>query len=215
MKKIITALAFTFALNASGHMVKIDKNYRPIFSKNAKALAENVRTHYLKVVPGELYFPNGVQRQKLDEALRVIEAVVNSSEFKEKVIAYVGTDGKRQYTSNNNLSNEEIYEKLMAGSELLSSDSLGEMNFDLTWYNRFWSKVIAHTSPGRSNWINVNWKFYKNFDVEDMASNVLHEWIHLMGFYHDSARDHDSVPYAVGYIMGDLAKKYQAQGYLN
>lgn len=215
MRKILTAMTLTFAFAANAHMVQYDANYKPRFAKNAKEIAEKVTTGYLKVVPGEVYFPSGIQRQKLDESFRVIEAVINSNEFKEKVIGYIGSDGKRQYTSNNGLTNEEIYEKLMQGSELLLPDTTGEMNFDFTWYSRFWSKVIAYTNPGKNNWINVNWRFYKRFHENEMAGNVTHEWIHLNGFYHDSARDHDSVPYAVGYIMEDLAKKYIEQGYLN
>lgn len=216
MKKFLTILAISSLFyNADAMEVERKEGYQPKFSKNARALASHVQDYYLKVVPGKVYFPNGKQKEKLNESFFIIEKIVNSQEFKEKVISYIGEDGQRRYTSNNGLSNEEIYEKLMQAIELLVPNSEGEMNFDLTYYNRFWSKVIAYTNPGKNNWININWKFYKNFEIENMASNLVHEWIHLMGFYHDSARDHDSVPYAVGYIVEDLAKKYHEQGYLD
>jgi hypothetical protein len=141
--------------------------------------------------------------------------VINSEEFKAKVINYIGLDGKRAYSSNNGLTNEQIYSKLMEGNELLGGQStLGEMNFDLERYSKWWSKVIGYTSPGVDNWIEVNGKFYANYQPDSIAGNLTHEWIHLNGFYHDSARDHDSVPYAVGYIMEALATKYLKQGFL-
>ena len=180
--------------------------------------ADKVATGHLKVVPGTIYgfnkYPS--EMKNIRKAFPVMEAVVNSEEFKREVIGYVGLDGQRAYTSNNKLTNEEIYEFLMQGKELLKGDStLGEMNFNVERYSRWWSKVIAYTSPGQHDWIEVNGKFYSTFDEVAIAANLTHEWIHLTGFYHDSARDHDSVPYAVGYIVERLAKKFVKQGFLD
>lgn len=180
--------------------------------------ADLIPTGHLKVVPGEIYGFNRYPAElaKINRALPIMEAVVNSEEFKREVIGYVGSDGKRSYTSNNRLTNEQVYEFLMQGKELLKGDStLGEMNFNVERYSRWWSKVIAYTSPGNHDWIMVNGKFYANFNEVDIASNLVHEWIHLTGFYHDSARDRDSVPYAVGDIVGKLATKFVKQGFLD
>lgn len=215
---MIKTLAFTLTLFMFQVYADSDhshEDYTPHYAENRKELASFVQTGYLKVNPGKISFPNGFQRQVLSESMRVIEAVINSIEFKERVIGYIGADGRRMYSSNKGLSNEAIYEKLMIGAELLLPKTTGEMNFDISYYNRPFSKVIGYTSPGKSNKIFVNWKFYKKYDAAQMASNITHEWIHLCGFYHDSARDHDSVPYAVGYIVEDLAKKYVENGSLD
>lgn len=176
--------------------------------------------NYLKVVPGEISgftkYPN--ETKKIHEAFDVIEAVINSNEFKEKVISFKGKGSKGGYTSNRNMTNEEIYDYLMQGRELIDGDKTpGEMNLDIKrWIsNNPWSKVIARTFPGESKWIEVNGKKYSWMSVTSIASNLTHEWIHLNGFLHDSASDSESVPYKVGDIMGDLAEKYLAQGYLN
>lgn len=180
--------------------------------------ADLVPTGHLKVVPGEIYgfkkYPKEYER--IQNSLPIMEAIVNSEEFKREVIGYVGSDGKRSYTSNNGLSNEQIYSFLMQGKELLGgNETLGEMNFNVERYSRWWSKVIAYTTPGKNDWIRVNGRFYSNFGEAEISSNLVHEWIHLAGFYHDSARDHDSVPYAVGYIVEKLAKKFIRQGFLD
>lgn len=80
---------------------------------------------------------------------------------------------------------------------------------------KFWSKVIGYTNPGKTNTMYVNGKFYKKFTAAEIARNVTHEWLHLCGFYHGSAADHDSVPYAVSYMMKDLIQKLERQSHLD
>jgi len=40
-----------------------------------------------------------------------------------------------------------------------------------------------------------------------VAGNLAHEWTHKIGFDHKSAAEHDSAPYAIGYIVDELAAK--------
>lgn len=216
-KTILIALSLFISSAAFAHTTTSDKAPlpQPLLFKSA----EVVNGNFLKVVPGQIKgfdnFPS--EKEKLTKAFQVIEAVVNSVEFKNRVIAFKGSGPQGGYTSNQKLTNEQIYDFLMQGKELLDGDTtLGEMNLDISRYSPWYSsKVIGRTSPGKSKWIEVNGQHYRNMDVASMASNVTHEWIHLNGFLHDSAADHDSVPYKVGYIVGDLAKKYLAQGYLD
>lgn len=175
---------------------------------------------FLRVEPGSIKgfdkYPS--EKNRIENSFPIIEAVINSQEFKERVVSYVGSNRKREYASNKGLTNEMIYEKLMEGKELLNGTNTPfEMNLDIQRYlsGNPWSKVIAYTTPGKSPYIFVNGRKYKNISTTGIAGNLTHEWIHLMGFYHDSAKDQDSVPYAIGSIMGQLAKKYVEQGYLD
>jgi hypothetical protein len=46
----------------------------------------------------------------------------------------------------------------------------------------------------------------------EVAGNVFHEWTHKLGFGHDSRYSvsrNSSVPYALGYIMEELGKKFE------
>lgn len=185
-----------------------------LFSSNAFAISDD----FLKVVPGMIagfdHKPNIVE--KINQAMPVIEAIINSEEFRERVISYNG--GGSSYASNNSLSNLQIYNLLMTGNEMLGGESsLGAMNFDIKRYKSKipWSDVIAYTLPGEDNIIRANERKYIDLNVAGMAGNITHEWIHLMGFMHDSANDTQSVPYAIGDIMEELAEKYISQGELN
>lgn len=39
-----------------------------------------------------------------------------------------------------------------------------------------------------------------------MVSNMVHEWIHLLGFLHGDTRITEEVPYVVGGIAGEVAQ---------
>jgi len=215
--KILILLSLTFS--AFAMHVESDKKllYKPMFAKNSIELASKVETKYIEVVEEHIIFPNGRAHDRLDQAIEMVRTIVNSDEFKEMVIGYTNEYGQRSYTRNEGLTNEEIYSTLMEGREVLDQDTPGEMNLYIKKYRPWWpwSKVIGYTKIGSSKYMYVNWRKYKYFDAVEMAGNIVHEWIHLMGFRHDSASDHDSVPYAVGYIIGQLADKFQNQGYLN
>lgn len=189
-----------------------------IFFSLALFLSQTAFAQYLKVVPDKIQGFDNVPKEeaRLQEAFGVIEKVMNSNEFKNKVISYQGSGSKGGYTSNKDMTNEEIYEFLMQGKELIDGETTqGEMNLDVKRYKPWYSsKVIGRTRPGKDKWIEVNGQHYSRMGVAGMASNITHEWIHLNGFYHDSAKDHESVPYKVGYIVEELAKKYLEQGYL-
>lgn len=171
---------------------------------------------FLKVTPGQVvgfdYYPE--EKSNVQAAFDLIEKIINSEEFKEKVLAY--PDGKSQFTSNKGMTNEQIYDYFMQGKELIGGEqTLGEMNFDLVRYYNGHSKVKGFTNMGQDNWIHANGRFYADFSAAEIAGNIMHEWLHLNGFEHASAQDHDSVPYAVGYIMRDMAKKYLQEGHLD
>jgi|GEM_PF-3511256 len=219
MKLLFLALACVASLNA---YADVNTDGAPIpkmrFADRELGFADSVPTQFLDVRPGKISGFTKYQNEleKMKAAFAIIERVVNSDEFKEKVINFVGKNGQRSYIRNNGLTNEQVYEAIMAGKELIGgAQTPGEMNFDVTRYMKFWSKVIGYTEPGKSNTMYVHGKFYKKFSPVEISSNVTHEWLHLCGFYHGSAADHDSVPYAVGYIMRDLAKKLETQGFLN
>jgi hypothetical protein len=90
--------------------------------------------------------------------------------------------------------------------KLLQSNTPGEMNYYLKLYYNPFSRVIGYTS-GETNLIHINWRFFKNYQPSNVAANLAHEWVHKLGFDHASAKEHDSAPYAIGYIVGDMAER--------
>lgn len=211
-------LLFFLTTSAFGMHVESDKAllYRPQFAKNSVELAHEVETKYIDVVEDTIIFPHGRARDRMMFAIEMVREIVNSETFKEMVIGYTNEFGQRSFTRNQGMTNEEIYLKLMEGREVVEPDTPREMNLHIKRYRPWWpwSKVIGYTKIGKSKFMYVNWRKYKHFDSIAMASNIVHEWIHLMSFRHDSAQDHDSVPYAIGYITGELAKKYMQDGFV-
>ena len=167
---------------------------------------ESVYSEHLSVKAMKIDGFSGAGLEKLHLAFKVLEMVVNTDEFKERVLNFKNLKGERRFSSNRGLSNEDIFHQFMEGRETLQPNTPGEMNFFLRLYNRPWSKVIGYTS-GETNLININLKFFKNYRPSDVAANLAHEWTHKIGFDHKSAQEHDSAPYAIGHIVGDIAKK--------
>jgi hypothetical protein len=151
---------------------------------------------------------NPTQEIKVLKAIEIIKRVVRSQEFKEKVLQFT-YKGKNQFVDNNGLTNAEIYQKLLEGSEELSPSIDYEMDLELElYYSR--RSTVGYTYPDELKvWINT--KFFNTYTPAQVAGNIFHEWTHKLGFEHayrySSKRD-ASVPYALGYLVEELGKKY-------
>ncbi|MBA2403573.1 MAG: hypothetical protein H0V66_02280, partial [Bdellovibrionales bacterium] len=146
---------------------------------------------------------------KVEKAIAIIKKVIASEEFKNKVINFT-YGGKKTYVDNDGFSNEEIYQKLLDGSESLRPGNDHTMDLDLELY--YSSKnTVGYTYPsGLRIWMNT--KYFDAYTPSEVAGNVFHEWTHKLGFGHASSysvsRD-SSVPYALGYLIEELGKKYE------
>ena len=118
----------------------------------------SVNAGYLAVKGMEVKGFDAQSLEKVEQAFSVLEKVVNSEEFKSRVLNFVNTQGKTEFASNKGLTN-------------------------------------------------INWKFFKSFKPSDVAGNFAHEWTHKIGFDHKSAAEHDSAPYAIGYIVREMAER--------
>lgn len=213
MKKWIFSLALTLSFTLPNDSVQkmMDHDHDVIPQKflaneDAYIAPYAVNADHLAVKGMKIEGFEGKSLEKLQLAFKVLEEVVNTEEFKDRVINFKNSKGIRQFASNKGLTNEQIYAHFMEGRETLQQNTPGEMNFYLKLYNKSWSRVIGYTS-GNTNVININWKYFKNFAPAQVASNLAHEWTHKIGFDHKSAKEHDSAPYAIGYIVEDMAAR--------
>jgi hypothetical protein len=212
MKVMMTTLLLfvSTVLTQPHNQEMIDQGHTPALSfksgDKGHVDAYFIQTGHLAVRPMEVKGFSGESLDKMNKAFEVLETVVNTEEFKNRVINFKNDKGERAFASNKGKSNEEIYAQFMDGRETLQPNTPGEMNFFLKLYNKSWSKVIGYTD-GSTNVININWKFFKNFQPSDVAGNLAHEWTHKIGFDHTSAAEHDSAPYAIGYIVREMSAK--------
>jgi hypothetical protein len=149
------------------------------------------------------------QQAKLDKAMAAIEKVVNSPEWKNRVVNNTYNKKATPFDSNKGLSNEQIFEKLFAGAESLIPAVNYQMDLTVTMYYKS-NSVVGYTTPS-SMIVNTNSKFHDKFDACEISGNLYHEWTHKMGFDHASAKSYNSVPYSLGYAMRDFCYSMKLQ----
>lgn len=167
----------------------------------------NMRKVFTVKVENTNYSKYEGAKAKLDQAEKLIDLVMNSKEYEEEVLNFTHK-GVKTFYSNNGLTNAQIYEKLYAGAEALIPAVNYQLDLKVTMYYSN-NKTVGYTYPS-SMIVNTNWKFHKNYQPCRIASNIVHEWTHKMGFGHSSNytsnRDF-TVPYGHNDIIERLCEK--------
>ncbi|MGE3610116.1 MAG: hypothetical protein AB7I27_11055 [Bacteriovoracaceae bacterium] len=149
---------------------------------------------------------NSEQEQKIFKALNLIQQIIPSAEFRDRVINKKFR-GKKIFVDNQGLTNEQIYQKIITSAP---------MRLELKLYNEE-SNTIGYTYPNIIR-IYINEKYFNKFSIHEIADNLIHEWLHKIGFNHEfkysESRDH-SVPYSVGHIVKELGNKHLSQSPAN
>lgn len=150
---------------------------------------------------------DAAQEDKVLEAADLIKKVVATEEFKDAILNFT-YNGKKAFSDNDGLSNAEIYKKILEGSERLQPGADNEMDLSLEIFTRS-DDTVGYTFPNELRvWMNS--KFLNKNTPAKVTTNMMHEWLHKLGFKHDSAKTAKrpySVPYAVGYLVARIAQK--------
>jgi hypothetical protein len=150
---------------------------------------------------------NADQEQKVRKAVEIIKKVIASREFKDRVLNYK-YKGNKGFVDNHGLSNEEIYNRIFEAAEQIGNTTKNNMmDVELELYHQK-TNTIGYTYPNTVRiWINK--KYFSKYTPVKVADNLMHEWMHKIGFTHATTwskdRDH-SVPYAIGYLIEELAE---------
>ena len=148
--------------------------------------------------------------EKIMKAISIIKKVIRSKEFRDRVVGFT-FNGEKAFVDNGGLSNDEIYQKLLEGSEDLDPGIDHEMDLDLELYHSR-RNTVGYTRPdGLRIWMNS--KFFNAYSPAEVAGNIFHEWTHKLGFEHAfyySVSRESSVPYALGYLIEELGKKIES-----
>ncbi len=147
------------------------------------------------------------QEDKIQAASHLIKRVVGSAAFKNRILNHK-FNGRKAFNDNDGLSNAQIYKKIVEGSEMLSPGIDNQMDLSLEVY-RAANNTVGYTYPSELRvWMNE--KFLNANKPYKVTTNMVHEWLHKLGFKHASASTPTrkySVPYAIGYLVRDLAKR--------
>lgn len=148
------------------------------------------------------------QEAKVSEAERKIKAVLASEAFRSAILNHT-FNGKKQFNNNKGLTNAQIYQKILEGSEIKYTSKNNQMDMGIKLYYED-STTVGYTNKSIT-FINCNTKFFNKYTASQVAHNMMHEWMHKIGFEHDvnysKSRDY-SVPYAIGTIINKLAPKF-------
>jgi hypothetical protein len=166
---------------------------------------------------GSIGFVNFTEAEKLKvmKSIELIQKVILTTEFKNKVINFQYLK-KKEFFDNKGYSNEEIYELVKESFKKFKTKKKRPIDIELELYEDD-TNLVGYTRPDSSKiWINK--KFFKKFNLSQIANNILHEWLHKLGFEHEqkfSPRRKYSVPYAVGDILEEVAlKNYPTKTFL-
>lgn len=151
------------------------------------------------------------QEAKMLTAVALIKKVVASDEFRDRILNHE-YEGKKCFKDNLGLTNAQIYQKILNASETLNPGNNNAMDVELELYFEP-ANTIGHTYPNvKQIWMNT--KYYDKFSPVYITDNLFHEWLHKIGFDHEvkfSNTRRFSVPYAIGYLVRELATKYEQE----
>lgn len=146
--------------------------------------------------------------EKYNEAVAIVKKVVATEAFRTQVLNHT-YNGEKTYVQNNGLTNAEIYQDILDAAESLTPAKNNTLDVGVKLYYEN-NSVVGYTN-GSITYINVNTKFFDSYDANEVAGNLFHEWLHKLGYGHDSsatARRPYSVPYAIGYMIRNIGKNF-------
>jgi hypothetical protein len=136
------------------------------------------------------------RKKKLYDAIEILESVVNSQRFKDRFLS-------AKFIETNGMTNEQIYKMLMSGKDQFGGED-SDIDLHLTFYHRWWSRVVGYILPSGKQYING--KFFDSMDLPSIANNLLHEYMHRLGFIDPRRNPLQGVPYQTGNLCEELAR---------
>jgi uncharacterized protein YktA (UPF0223 family) len=148
------------------------------------------------------------QEEKYNKAIEIVKLVVATEKFKNDVVNFT-YNGQKAFIDNKSRTNQQIYQTILDAAETLKPIKNNTMDLEVQLYYAA-NTVVGYTNGGtRRIWVNT--KFFNSFKENSVAGNLFHEWLHKLGYTHSSSSTPTrpySVPYAVGYMMGNIGKNF-------
>ena len=148
------------------------------------------------------------QVTKYNKAIEIVKLVVATEKFRDQVVNFT-YNGQKAFIDNKGMTNVQIYQSILDAAETLKPIKNNTMDLEVQLYYAA-TNVVGYTNSGTTR-IWVNTKYFNTFLENSVAGNLFHEWLHKLGYTHafsaTTTRPY-SVPYAVGYIMGNIGKSF-------
>lgn len=148
------------------------------------------------------------EEAKYNRAIEITKMVVGTEAFKNQVLNF-SYGGVKAFIDNKGRSNKQIYQSILEAAETLQPLKNNTMDLEVQLYYAA-NSVVGYTNGGTKR-IWVNRKFFSSYKENSVAGNLFHEWLHKLGYTHSYSSTPTrpySVPYAIGYIMGNIGKSF-------
>jgi len=148
------------------------------------------------------------QEAKYNRAIEIVKLVVATEAFRDQVVNFTYA-GQKAFIDNKGRTNEQIYQTILDAAETLQPIKNNTMDLEVQLYYAA-NSVVGYTNSGTKR-IWVNTKFFNTYKENSVGGNLFHEWLHKLGYTHAYASTPTrpySVPYAIGYIMGNIGKNF-------
>jgi hypothetical protein len=142
--------------------------------------------------------------QKLNQASLLLEDVFNSEEYREEVLNFTSFR-RKAFQYNRDQTNEQIYLTIIWGAEILDSRFDREMDLIVQMYHAPFSKTVGYTYWNEPT-VYTNKKYHRRFTPCEVASNLVHEWMHKLGYSH-SVKWEEKRDFTVPYGHNEIIKK--------
>lgn len=141
---------------------------------------------------------NTYQQTKVLYASELVLGFFQSYTFRSKFYAtnIAKLRGESSTSISKRLTKDELFGLFISGKEEWNGEEDYEIDLNVTRYNKWWSKVKGYIIPMKKD-IHVNGKFFDDNSVEDVASNLCHEWSHTLGLRHSGPYIRESIPYLI------------------
>jgi hypothetical protein len=167
----------------------------------------------VKVIKTKNY--SETQMQKIHNAVKKMESVLNSKVFKHKVLSFK-TKGSSGFSFKKNLffsfekyHNDQLYHFIMNPNDKSEGNESAVIELCLVLEDRGKASKKGYSLP-KDEWIHTYESFFESASESELAGHFAHEWCHKIGFKHskfkwqDANRD-SSVPYAIGKLVEVLS----------
>jgi len=164
-------------------------------------------------------------KEKLIEAAKLAGEVLSSPSFNSAVLNFsysytyrvsfwrriYKTEVVQGFYQANGMSNQDILNTINLGDELQNGNKDGEVDVIINVQYPGKRGVLGWTYPDVIQQYISGW-FLDDATVPELVGNLVHEWLHKIGFDHDY-RATSLRPYSVPYAIGDIAEKIARELY--
>lgn len=189
--------------------VVVDPSPDPIPDPSPELPPDPAETFKINITfGGDAKYNTAARREKYNKAIALMKRIIATKEFRDRIFAHSYSGNDFAFMSNDPCKSDDcVYQHILDGNEKRKNIKDNEMDMEVRFYYSS-GNTVGYTYSN-VDYIYVNVKYFDSYALSSVCANMIHEWLHKMGYGHDSSattRRPYSVPYAVGGIARSVGK---------